>query len=129
MHVLFASYGNDSIALIRWAFLNKVPNVTVVYSDTGWASDAWRRRVDQMEAWAEAHGFATARTSSIGMEALVRMKKAWPRNQIQFCTTHLKILPAVAWLEQNDPKLSTIRKWASTLKMKVSELVKELLDE
>lgn len=28
-----------------------------------------------------------------------------------------------------DPKLSTLKKWASKLKMKVGELVKELLDE
>lgn len=28
-----------------------------------------------------------------------------------------------------DPKLSTLRKWASKLKMKVSELVKELLND
>jgi transcriptional regulator with XRE-family HTH domain len=28
-----------------------------------------------------------------------------------------------------DPKLTTLKKWASTLKMRVSDLVKELLDE
>ena len=28
-----------------------------------------------------------------------------------------------------DPKLSTLKKWASKLKMKVSELLRELLDE
>ena len=28
-----------------------------------------------------------------------------------------------------DPKLSTLKKWASKLRMKVSELVKELIDE
>lgn len=28
-----------------------------------------------------------------------------------------------------DPKLSTLRKWAAKLKMKVSDLVAELLDE
>ncbi len=36
--VIFASYGNDSVALIQWAREWKLEDVAVVYSDTGWAS-------------------------------------------------------------------------------------------
>jgi len=38
-YVIFASYGNDSIALIQWAHEHNLKNVTVAYSDTGWAAD------------------------------------------------------------------------------------------
>lgn len=106
--VLRASYGNDSVALIQWAKENSLSDVTVLYSDTGWARDGWLRRVGILEAWARSFGFATARTQSIGMEELVRRKKMWPQRLMQFCTAELKIKPAIAWLEQNDPERRAI---------------------
>lgn len=33
-YVIFASYGNDSIALIQWAFEHRLQNVVVAYNDT-----------------------------------------------------------------------------------------------
>ena len=46
-HLIFASYGNDSIALIQWAHERGLPGVHVAYGDTGWAADWWAGRVDQ----------------------------------------------------------------------------------
>lgn len=37
--VLSASYGNDSIAMLRWAYEQELADVTVVYCDTGWAAE------------------------------------------------------------------------------------------
>ena len=42
MNVISASYGNDSKAMIQWAFENGIDDVTVVYIDTGWAGESWR---------------------------------------------------------------------------------------
>lgn len=107
-YVIFASYGNDSVALIRWAKENNLEDVCVLYSDTGWSSSEWDERVKGMENWVELLGFKTARTKSMGLEALVRQKKGWPRNGMQFCTLHLKIIPAMQWLDENDPdKIAT----------------------
>lgn len=106
MNVIFASYGNDSVALIQWAHEKGLQNVTVVYSDTGWAAKKWPERVERGEAWAQSLGFHTARTQSMGMHALVRFKKAWPRGgggKYQFCTQALKRDPALAWLDIVDP--------------------------
>lgn len=102
-NVIFASYGNDSVALIQWAKENNLSNVAVVYSDTGWAADNWSERVDEMEAWVKHLGFSPYRTSSIGLEELVKQRKGWPRNGMQFCTVELKIKPALKWLDENDP--------------------------
>lgn len=74
-YVVKASYGNDSIALIQWAFEQKLNSVAVLYNDTGWASRNWNTRVSEMELWAQSLGFDTHRTKSIGMENLVRQKK------------------------------------------------------
>jgi len=106
VNVIFASYGNDSVALIQWAYERGRRDVTVAYSDTGWASQKWTQRVADGEAWAASLGFRTARIPSMGMEALVAMKQAWPRGgggKFQFCTMHLKELPALAWLSEVDP--------------------------
>lgn len=102
-HVLFASYGNDSVALIQWAAERKLRNVFTLYNQTGWATSDWESRVLEREAWVASLGFTPARTFSIGMEALVMEKKAWPRQGMQFCTERLKLEPTKAWLAEHDP--------------------------
>jgi 3'-phosphoadenosine 5'-phosphosulfate sulfotransferase (PAPS reductase)/FAD synthetase len=101
--VLSASYGNDSIAMLRWAYEQKLTNVSVIYCDTGWAAEGWLDRVSAGEMVAEAYGFTPVRLASEGFEALVKAKKAFPRQGIQFCTERLKIEPAQRWLKENDP--------------------------
>lgn len=107
--MIFASYGNDSVALIQWAREKGLKNVAVVYSDTGWAAEHWPARVDAGEQWAQSLGFSTYRTTAEGgggFLALVDRKSAWPRGgggKYQFCTGTLKELPAVQWLEEHDP--------------------------
>jgi len=104
MNVISASYGNDSIAMIQWAYENLLFDVTVVYCDTGWAHPGWDKRVAEGEALARNYGFKTARIESMGMAELVRMKKGWPGNGQQFCTIFLKGLPFLEWIDDVDQK-------------------------
>ena len=107
MRVLFASYGNDSIALIQFAAEQGWPDVTVLHTDTGWAAPGWKPRVEIAEEWVLSLGFKAARTTGETMEQLVERKKAWPRGgggRFQFCTEALKEAPAVAWLAEHDPE-------------------------
>lgn len=101
--IIFASYGNDSVALIQWAYENDLEDVVVVYSDTGWAAPHWRSRVDQMERWVHRLGFSASRTTSMGFRELARFKKGFPTQRYQWCSFILKIEPAMRWLETNDP--------------------------
>ena len=105
MHVLFCSYGNDSIALIQWVHESGLKDVTCLYSDTGWSASWWAERVAKGEALAQSYGFTTARTESEGMLELVKRKRGWPGagGQGQFCTAELKVIPALDWLNSNDP--------------------------
>jgi 3'-phosphoadenosine 5'-phosphosulfate sulfotransferase (PAPS reductase)/FAD synthetase len=110
-YVIFASYGNDSIALIQWAHERGLKNVTVAYSDTGWAADWWPARVEKAEAWVRTLGFDPVRIESEGMVALTMRKKAWPRGgggKYQFCTAALKEEPALQWLDGIDPEKDTV---------------------
>ena len=102
-YFLFASFGNDSVALIRWAHLNHLKNVNVVYSNTGWSAPWWEERVAQGKALCIRYGFHFTETVSEGMESLVTWKKGWPSNQFQFCTEELKIKPAEAHMDKVDP--------------------------
>lgn len=109
-NVIFASYGNDSIALIQWAHERRLPDVHVAYGDTGWAADWWPARVEQAEAWVRTLGFVPHRIKGESMAALVMRKKAWPRGgggRYQFCTEALKQNPALAWLSLHDPNGET----------------------
>lgn len=51
MHIIFASLGNDSVALIQWAIDQKLEDIIVAYSDTGWASPDWGERINVAREW------------------------------------------------------------------------------
>lgn len=105
-YVVFASYGNDSIALLQWMHEQGYgSNVLVAFSDTGWQASGWMERVAKGEEWAHSLHFRTARIPSMGMQGLIEKKKAWPRGgggKYQFCTEALKEKPALDWLETFD---------------------------
>ena len=102
-YVISVSYGNDSVAMIQWAHEQRLHGVVVAYCDTGWAAPSWAQRVEHCEAYARSLGFEVARIHSQGMDALVRQRKGWPGNGLQFCTAHLKGIPFLAWLDERDP--------------------------
>lgn len=102
--IIRSSYGNDSIALIQWAFEQELEGVVVVYSDTGWARKWWEtERVPHAEQWVRSLGFIPVQVKSVGMEAIVKQHKGWPFRLGQFCTDELKIAPMQAWLAAHDP--------------------------
>lgn len=103
MYFLFTSGGNDSVALIQWAREAGLQDVHVVFSHTGWAKPDWQKRLDEVENWVRQCGMNYHVTYSEGLEALVKRKKGWPRQGFQFCTTELKILPAMKLMDKIDP--------------------------
>ena len=102
MNIIFSSCGNDSVALIQWAFENELEDINVAYSDTKWAADWWYDRVEQVKKWVELNGGRFHVIDSEGFEGLVRRKKAFPTNGMAFCSYELKIKPAMDWLEEVD---------------------------
>jgi 3'-phosphoadenosine 5'-phosphosulfate sulfotransferase (PAPS reductase)/FAD synthetase len=103
-YVIFASGGNDSVALVWYAHRNGLQNVNVAYSNTGWASRLWPQRVIDFQCWVRSLGFKFHEIASKGMNALVKERKAFPANGMQFCTTELKIEPAQCYLDEVDPE-------------------------
>jgi 3'-phosphoadenosine 5'-phosphosulfate sulfotransferase (PAPS reductase)/FAD synthetase len=108
MFVGSTSYGNDSVAMIQWAHEKGAIDITWAYCDTGWAAPHWPQRVEAGEALAHSYGFTTVRCKSMGMPDLVRMKKGWPGNGLQFCTAHLKGVPFLQWIDEADPDCKAV---------------------
>lgn len=124
-YVIKASYGNDSIALIQWMREQGHTNAFVLHNDTGWARADWAARVEAGEAFVRSVGMEPVRTRAeypareipviaaalereardrrFGFVDAVRLKRAFPRSGMQFCTTMLKIEPSQAWLDEVDP--------------------------
>ena len=102
-NIIFSSCGNDSVALIQWAFENKIDNLVVAYSNTQWAADWWAKRVQDVKRWVLLNGARFVEIESEGFESLVKRKQAFPANGMGFCSYELKIKPAMEWLEVFDP--------------------------
>lgn len=96
------------MAMIQWSIENNIPNVHVVFCDTGWAAPGWMLRVEKVHAYATANGMQTHIVKSLGMPELVRMKKGFPGNAQQFCTAHLKGVPFLEWIDEADKEVKAI---------------------
>lgn len=108
MKVISSSAGNDSLAMIQWSIENNIPDVHVVFCDTGWAAPGWMVRVEKVHAYAKSHGMETHIVKSLGMPELVRMKKGFPGNAQQFCTAHLKGVPFLEWIDEADKEMKAV---------------------
>lgn len=110
MNIICCSGGNDSVALIQWAHENNLPNVTVLFNDTGWAISWWKHRMEEIKNLCSRYNFGYAETKSIGFKDMVRMKKGFPMaaSKMQFCSGVLKTDPTNKWLLENDPYFRAI---------------------
>jgi len=94
MYFLSSSYGNDSIALIQWAYENGLGDVYVLYVDTGWSHPDWPERVKGGMALAESYGFTTWTVKGqFDFPGIVRMRDGFPNNKYQWCSGMLKGIP------------------------------------
>lgn len=108
MNVISSSAGNDSLAMIQFCIEKEIPDLHVVFCDTGWSAPGWMQRVEKIHGYAEKYGIKTHIVKSIGMEDLVRMKKGFPGNAQQFCTAHLKGVPFLQWIDEEDKDYKAI---------------------
>ncbi len=108
MNVLVANYGNDSIALIQYAFEQGIPDVTVVSIDTDYAHPSWGERVKAGEIWAQSLGFTVVRLKSkLGFNALVEAQGEFPTSKFAWCSVYLKGDTLRTWLSAVDPLKET----------------------
>lgn len=104
MYFIFGNYGNNTIALIQWAKENNLKDVYVIHAETGWAAPAWSERICLGQQLATAYAFQVMTvTAKKNFFELVREQKNFPSKKFQWCTSFLKALPFLAWLDEKDP--------------------------
>jgi 3'-phosphoadenosine 5'-phosphosulfate sulfotransferase (PAPS reductase)/FAD synthetase len=102
-YAISSSYGNDSVAMIQWAKEQGLQDLTVVFIDTGWSAPGWLDRVDRMEQWVRSIGFNVKHIkSAIGFEELMVSKKGFPSQRYQWCSSMLKGIPFLNWIDDVD---------------------------
>ncbi|WP_373031642.1 phosphoadenosine phosphosulfate reductase family protein [Sulfurovum sp.] len=108
-YIISVSYGNDSIALLRWAKEKALQNVNVVYCDTGWAHSSWEARIAAGKTLAYTYGFDVYHVrGDFTFANMVRMKKGFPSQRYQFCSGILKGLPFLEFCEEIDEECKAI---------------------
>lgn len=131
--ILPVNFGNDSIALIQWAYEKKLSPVTVTYADTGWAAPEWPKRVEHCKTWVKSLGFEfVLLKSKADFPTLVREQNGFPTRKFQWCAGFLKGLPLLAWLDkpENDPNCTATillahRRSTSRNKATLAEFIEE----
>lgn len=104
MYILRSNYGNNSMALIQWAFEQGLQDVTVAYVDTGWAAEGWLDYVALCEGVVEGMGFKVEHIKPVTpFEEVMEMKGGFPSRERQWCALHLKGIPFLKWVEEADP--------------------------
>lgn len=108
---LSSSCGNDSVAMLHKAIhRDKIPNITVVYCHTGWASDDWHERIARVRLYAELNGakFVELNKDGLTFEQLIESKKGFPMPGKTWCSLHLKAIPFLMWADEVDPECKAI---------------------
>lgn len=107
MYILRSNYSNNSMALIQWAYEQRLEDLTVIYIDTGWAGAGWPDYVALCEAFVRAKGFNAIQIKAPKPFAeLMLMKQGFPTRRYQWCSLHLKGIPFLSWVEAHDPQSS-----------------------
>ncbi len=108
MNVVSTSYGNDSIAMIRWCYENDI-DATCVYIETGWAAETWTKRVNDCEEYATSLGFEVLTIRpEIKFKQLMIDKKGFPNQRFQWCSGLLKGIPFLNWIDDIDPDCDAV---------------------
>lgn len=131
MHVIISNYGDDSIALIQWAYQQRLPDVHVLYVETGWAAPDWQLRAASGETWVKQLGFqALTLRPKADFTELMRSRGSFPSRKFQWCAGFLKGLPINGWLEQTDRRAEATvligrRREASRAQSDLPEFIEE----
>lgn len=103
MHVIIANFGNDSVALLRYAYEQKLSDVHVVYVKTGWQACSWSARVKQAKDLVQSYGFNYVElVPDMDFAQLIRDRHNFPTIKFHWCANFLKGLPMIDWLDEVD---------------------------
>lgn len=106
-HVVCFSGGKDSTALVLWAKDN-LPEFATVFCDTGWEHPITYAYIEEINQQLLGGSLVVLKSEKYpqGFAQLVQLKGRAPSAKARFCTEALKVLPMIAWLEQQGDDLT-----------------------
>lgn len=103
MNVLVSNLGDDSIALIQWAYDDKLSDCYVVYVHTGFEAYHWQERINKAATWVQSLGFTFVPiTPEHTLIDMMKARNRFPSKKFQWCSSFIKGLPLLDWLDKHD---------------------------
>jgi hypothetical protein len=130
MHILITNFGDDSIALIHWAYQNRLTDLHILSIATGWEDKSWGLRIKQAQEWIN--------NLNIPYEHLIPKtlfsdnviaRKRFPSKKFHWCPSFLKGMALLDWLDENDPECSSTILLAHRSSMSKNQVVGEYIEE
>lgn len=131
MYIISGNYGDNTVALIQWAYENKLSNLMVSHVETGWAAPNWGDRVSKGQALAKRYGFnAISIKAKASFQDLAEDRHAFPNQKFEWCAGFLKGLPFIEWADTIDDACEATvllgsRRADSRARVNLPEFIKE----
>lgn len=104
-YFIFGNYGDNTIAVMQWAYEQNFSDVTVIHTLTGWMANTWNERIAQGQQRAKEYDFNVVTLQPVAdFSSLIRDRKSFPNSKFQWCPSFLKALPFLNWLDEVDPQ-------------------------
>ncbi|MFT6834227.1 MAG: hypothetical protein ACJA0H_000254 [Francisellaceae bacterium] len=131
MHLIISDLGDDGIALIQWAFNQQLDNIQVLYVDTNWQSNYWKKRITQVENWCVK---LDLKFNIIQPQADFRRQviehNQFPSIKFQWCAGLIKGIAMIDWLEIHDDTEEAIILLPNRKDMSLSQtIIEEKIEE
>lgn len=105
MNIIFGNFGDNTIALIQWAYENKLEDVYVLHVNTSWSAEGWGERVSHGVALIERYKFESIELKSpSSFSEMVKDRQQFPSQKFQWCAGFLKGLAFLSWAHEHDPQ-------------------------
>ncbi|MCA0403296.1 MAG: hypothetical protein LCH30_05790 [Proteobacteria bacterium] len=102
-HIIIGNFGNHSLAALAYLHEQMIEDLHFCYVDTGWMSAAWQKRIEAACRYAESIGVKVHCLKPKAQFAdLVLARNQFPSRKFQWCTSFLKGLTLLSFLEEFD---------------------------
>jgi 3'-phosphoadenosine 5'-phosphosulfate sulfotransferase (PAPS reductase)/FAD synthetase len=130
MNVIITNFGDDSIALIQWAYEHRLENVYVLSVATGWEADSWQTRIQTGHQWIMSLGFNHQHIpAQATFSENILARQRFPSKKFHWCPSFLKGLAILDWLEKYDDAYDATILLANRSDMVKNSAVKEFIEE
>ncbi|MDI9819124.1 MULTISPECIES: phosphoadenosine phosphosulfate reductase family protein [unclassified Legionella] len=109
MYIIVGNFGNHSLAVMQALIEKGLSPIHFVSVDTGWSAASWAERVQQGTDYAISQGVVVHRlVPQPAFSEMVISRKQFPSPKFQWCTSFLKGLPILEYLDEHDPSCEAL---------------------